>query len=378
MNGPSIEGHAWVEVDLDALARNARTLSRRAGVPLLPMVKADAYGLGVVPVVRALEPLDPWGYGVATIAEGIAIRASGVTRPIVVFTPQLPAAYGALRAASLTPSLGTADEIAAWDRGGPWHLAIDTGMHRAGIRWDAVGPLAAALTTDPPEGAYTHLHSAELADGSAAVQVTRFREALAAMPARPAVLHVENSPAVERLTGRSDWSCVRPGLFLYGVGTGGGLAPEPVVRLLAAVVQLRTVRAGESVGYDATYIAPTTRRVATLAAGYGDGYRRALSGVGRVRIGDHDVQILGTVTMDMCMVDVTDVPCAVGDRATLIGGGAPGDGPSVAAVAARAGLSPYEVLVGLALRAPRTYAGGGRGHPRAVAGYAMGADEGGS
>jgi len=361
-----------VEIDLDALARNARTLSRRAGVPLLPMVKADAYGLGALPVVRALEACDPWGYGVATVAEGAAIRQDGITRPIVVFTPQLPAAFPAMRAARLTPSLSTAEEIAAWAGGGPWHLAIDTGMHRAGVRWDAVDALRDVLGRHPPQGAYTHLHSAARADGSAAVQGIRFREALAALPVRPDVLHVENSPAIERLAGRSAWTCVRPGLFLYGVGSGGALAPEPVVRLTAAVVQLRTVRAGESVGYDATYVAPSTRRVATLAVGYGDGYRRALSGVGTVRIGARDVPVLGTVTMDMCMVDVTDVPCAVGDRATLIGGGGPGDGPTVAAVAERAGLSPYEVLVGLALRAPRAYAGARAParHSTSAAGYA--------
>jgi alanine racemase len=363
VNSPSIARdtpRAWVEVDLGALVRNARELARRAGVPLLPMVKADAYGLGVAAVVRALESLEPWGYGVATVDEGIALRAHGVARPIVVFTPMLLSELPAAERAQLRPALGDPETIAAWGNTGPWHLSIDTGMNRAGVPWHETAALAPLLVAHPPEGVFTHLHSAELTNGSAEQQVERFRRALSALPRRPAIVHVENSPAIERLGTRSEWTVVRPGVFLYGAGTHGAIEPEPVASLWARVVELRTVAAGESVSYDATYVAPAVRRVATVAAGYADGYRRSLSNVGCVRVGGVERPVVGIVTMDMTMVDVTDVPCEVGDAVELIGRGS----LTVGAVAARAGLSPYEILVGLALRAPRVYTQGtpgGRG-----------------
>ncbi|HWZ58897.1 MAG TPA: alanine racemase [Gemmatimonadaceae bacterium] len=351
MNSPSIAPRAWVEVDLGALVRNARELARRAGVPLLPMVKADAYGLGAAAVVDALESVEPWGYGVATVDEGVALRAIGIARPIIVFTPVLVSEMPAVRQAELRPALGDPAAIAAWAGAGPWHLSIDTGMNRAGLPWQQTALLAEALRANPPEGVFTHFHSAELDDGSTEVQVDRFRRALAALPARPAMVHVENSPALERLHAASEWTVVRPGVFLYGVGTGGPIAPEPVASLWARVVELRTIAAGESVSYHATYVAPAARRVATVAAGYADGYRRSLSNVGCVRVRGVEAPVVGTVTMDMIMVDVTEVPCVIGDAVQLIGDGTLG----IESIAARAGLSTYEILVGLALRAPRVY-----------------------
>lgn len=349
---------AWVEVDLGAVRRNGEAVVRRAGVPILPMVKADAYGLGAVPVARALEPLAPWAFGVATVAEGEELRAAGVVRPVLVFTPLLPCDLPAVRASRLTPVLGDPAAVAAWVRGGrePWHLAVDTGMSRAGIRWDEVGAVRDLAAELPPEGACTHFHSAELEDDSRDEQERRFADALAALPARPAVVHAENSAAVER-RAPSRWSVARPGIFLYGVGCGSGLEePEPVVALRARVVEVRRVEAGESVSYDATWRAPSRRRVATLAVGYADGYRRALGNRAVALVAGAAVPVIGVVTMDMTMIDVTGVACAPGDVVTLIGG----DGArrlSVAEVARAGGLSPYELLTGLRSRVARVYAG---------------------
>jgi alanine racemase len=348
---------AWVDVDLGALLRNAQALARRARVPLLPMVKADAYGLGAVAVVRALERLGPWGYGVATIREGAELRATGVERPILLFTPPLPGELAAARDARLTPVLGRRDAIAAWAALGraPWHLGIDTGMSRAGVRWDAVDALADLLRAHPPEGACTHFHSAELGDGSRELQERRFCEALARLPARPAVLHAENSAAVE-CRAPSPWTVARPGIFLYGVtcGDGRAVAAEPVAHLRAPVVDMREVADGETVSYAASYRAVGRRRIATVACGYADGYRRALSNRGVALVRGRRVPVAGVVTMDMTMLDVTDVECEVGDVATLIGR----DGDELLTVAdvARAGeLSPYEVLAGLRGRPERRY-----------------------
>jgi len=350
---------AWVEVDLGALRRNGAAVAARSGCPLLPMVKADAYGLGAVPVARALVRLDPWGFGVATVTEGIELREAGLRRPIVVFTPLVPDALRAVREHALIPALNSAAEIESWRTlgGGPWQLAIDTGMNRAGVRWDRVDALSDLLRTLPPDGAFTHFHSAELDDGSMQEQERRFERAIAQLPARPQYLHAANSAGIAHAQ-RPLWNLARPGIFLYGVGSGAGaaIAPEPVVHLRARVVAVRSVTSGETVSYDATYRAIGDRRIATLAIGYADGYRRALSNRGVVLLHGQRAPVAGLVTMDMTMLDVTDVPCEVGDVATLIGcdGAAQLD---VETVARMADVSPYELLTGLRLRADRVYVG---------------------
>jgi alanine racemase len=347
---------AWVRVDLGALRRNAARVAEHSRARLLPMVKADAYGLGAVRVARALEPLEPWGYGVATVREGEELRAAGITRPLVVFTPLREVDLDGAWSAQLTPALGDARTIARWaETGLPWQLAIDTGMHRAGVNWTEVGALRAAIEANPPEGAFTHFHSAELDDGSMEVQEQRFQDALAVLPAMPAMLHAENSAAALRRTP-SRWTVVRPGIFLYGVGSGAAAAaqPEPVVTLQARIVELRTVPAGASVSYDATWTAPAERRIATLPVGYADGYRRALGNHAHGLMHGRRVPVVGVVTMDMTMVDVSGAPCEVGDVVTLLGS----DGKEsldVAGVAASAEQSPYELLTGLRQRLPRIY-----------------------
>ncbi len=362
--------HAWVEIDLGALVRNARRIAARAGVPVLPMIKADAYGLGAVRVARALEIVHPWGYGVATVEEGAELRRAGITRPILLATPLLPVGIEAAHAARLTPGLGDPDVIEAWvaaTGNAPWHLAIDTGMSRNGIRWDAVGEIGPLLRRAPPAGAYTHFLAAEADDASVASQTARFTAAVGALPARPPILHAENSAAVERLSGTSSWSLVRPGIVLYGVGTRErdiADGPEPVVALHARVVEVRTIRAGETVSYGGSFRAAGPMRIATVAAGYADGYRRAFSNVGQAIIQGRRTRVVGIVTMDMTMLDVSDVACAVGDVVTLLGtppaeGRAAGRGVAagidIRAAARAAGLLPYEVLTGLRHRLRRVY-----------------------
>ena len=348
---------AWVEVDLGALRRNGATLAARSGKPLLPMIKADAYGLGALAAAQALEPLDPWGFGVATIEEGVALREAGIERPVIVFTPLARTDLTAARAWRLTPALARAGDVADWmsEGGGPWHLAIDTGMSRAGIRWDLVHTLRDAVIATPPQGAFTHFHSAERNDGSVAEQERRFEEAVARLPRRPSLLHAENSAALAR-QDRSRWDLVRPGIFLYGVGSGpgAGIRPEPVVQLRARVVDLRTIRNGETVSYGASYHAVGERRIATVPLGYADGYVRSFSNRGIALVRGRRVPVAGVVTMDMTMLDVTDADCEIGDVATLIG--RDGDAAVDLETAARtADLSPYELLTGLRGRLRRVY-----------------------
>ncbi len=347
-----------MEVDLDAIVRNARAMAARASA-ILPMVKADAYGLGAVRVAGALEQLSPWGYGVATVEEGIELRDAGITRPVVLFTSVEREELSAARDARLTPSLASAEAVAEWAviGGGAWHLPIDTGMSRSGVRWSEVGALSQLLRDHPPEGAFTHFHSAALDDGSLEAQESRFERALAQLPAMPRVLHAENSAALAR-GAHSKWSLARPGIFLYGVATGvnAQLEAEPVVAVRARIVELRRVAAGESVSYDATFRAERETRIATLPVGYADGYRRALGNRAHALVGGRRAPVVGVVTMDMTMLDVTDVAAEIGEIATLIGS----DGAEQIAIgdlAAWASASPYELLTGLHARLPRHYVG---------------------
>jgi alanine racemase len=347
---------AWVDIDLGALVRNGEALARHAGVPLVAMLKADAYGLGALPVARALQPLDLHGFGVATVIEGAELRGGGIAAPILVFTPLLPADFAAARELRLTPTLGDAAAIGAWIDcgGGPWHLAIETGMSRAGVPWTGMGEVADLVRRAPPEGAFTHFHSAELDDGSMEEQERRFSAAVAALPARPSLLHTQNSAGIVRRSP-SPWDIVRPGVFLYGVSAGGALRSEPVAHVRARIVELHELEPGDSVSYGATWRAARPSRVATLGIGYADGYRRSLGNAGTALVRGRRSPVVGTVTMDMTMLDVTGVPCAIGDVATLLGT----DGAeriSAEEVGAACGLSPYEILTGLRSRLPRRYA----------------------
>lgn len=354
----SLLTRAWVEIDLGALLRNGARVAEQTGARLLPMVKADAYGLGAVRVACALRELDPWGYGVATVAEGEELRRARIDLPIVVFTPLLVEEFDAAQRAGLTPALGSADAIRSWTRTGlPWHLAIDTGMNRAGVPWRELDSLRDVLATRPPQGVFTHFHSAELNDGSRQEQERRFIDALSFLPERPTLVHVENSPAIARhRIGDQQWTLARPGIFLYGVGSGDGaeITPDPVVSVRARIVDVRVIEPGDSVSYDATFRTGRRMRVATLAIGYADGYRRLFSNIGTVLLRGRHARVIGLVTMDMTMIDVTDIPCDIGDVATLIG--TDGDETlDVAAVAAIGNMSPYELLTGLRSRMPRRY-----------------------
>jgi alanine racemase len=347
---------AWVEIDLGALVRNGQRFARAAGVPLLPMVKADGYGLGAVRVAHALLKLDPWGFGVATVEEGEELRRAGIEHPILVFSPLLPSQFDAVRRARLRPVLGERDAIQRWigsDR--PWHLAIDTGMSRAGVSWRDVLSIRDLVATHPPEGACTHFHSAQLPNGSRQEQERRFGDAVAKLPLQPPMLHTDNSAAIEH-RAPSPYTLARPGIFLYGVGSGhdAGIEPEPVVAMRARIVEMRVVQEGDTVSYDASWRAPRAGRIATVSVGYADGYRRVLGNRAHVLLRGVRVPVVGTVTMDMTMIDVTDQKCALGDVVTFLG--RDGDATLTVAEVAEAGdLSPYELLTGLRSRIVRVY-----------------------
>jgi len=361
MTFPSATARAWVDVDLGALVANGRTLAKACGTRLLPMVKANGYGLGAAQVARALDLLDPWGFGVATVEEGAALRASGVNRAILVASPLTPEALGPVLEHEFRPAIGDPGMLHSWiaRSDAPFHLEIDTGMARAGIRWNdesALGEAARLLGSAPGwEGIFTHFHSADSDPGSVATQWSRFQSVVSALPRRPLLVHAANSAAA--LHGRAYAAdLARPGIFLYGGKAGASApAPMPVASLRARVLAVRGVAAGESVSYGATWRAPRRTTVATLGLGYGDGLPRAVDRKGenrprQIELRGRAVPLVGRVTMDMCMVAVDDGQVAVGDVATIFGGIV-----SLDEQARAAGTISYELLTALGNRVPRCY-----------------------
>ena len=350
---------AWVDVDLGAVVANARTLVALTGSRLLPMVKANGYGLGAVPVARALEPLDPWGYGVASVEEGAVLRRAGIERPILVLSPLLADAIDAHLAADLRPAISDISALDAWCRRSdrPFHVEIDTGMARAGVRWtdgEAMTALRERVgNASGWEGIFTHFHSADSDPPSAAVQWARFQEVLGTLPRRPALVHAANSAAA--LCGRSYAAdLIRPGIFLYG-GEAGATRPLPVAALRGRVLAVRRLAAGEPVSYGATWRAARATTVATIAVGYADGLPRATGGAPGTRLVELNgalAPVVGRVTMDMTMLDVGDAAPAPGDVATVYGGRV-----SLDEQAAAAGTIAYELLTELGSRVPRRYRG---------------------
>lgn len=379
VNGSSVQGlasarrgRAWVEVSAAALRRNLARIRAEvgSGVPVVPMVKADAYGLGMEQAVQALLPEEPWGWGVATVEEGGELRALDPERPIVVFAPAPPGAiadglrhrltFAVSDVSFLERLAGEAERLGA---DAPFHLEIDTGMGRAGFDWRRVGewgPKVASLVDGRVrwEGCFTHFHSAdEVDDRSVTVQAERFRDAVGSLspPEGELRLHLCNSAASLR---RPDLAAggVRPGIFLYGGRAGKGLpAPESVVSVRARLALIRDVPPGTTVGYGATYSAEAWERWATVGIGYGDGLRRALSNRGHALVNGRRVPIVGRISMDMTVVDISGVPdVAPGTRITFLG--SDGDEEiTLEEMADHVGTISYEILTGFTPRLPRIW-----------------------
>lgn len=370
------KARAWVQVRADALRDNyARVRDAVApGAGVLPMVKANAYGLGVEGVVRALQPLNPWGFGVATVAEGVELRAMGVEGRVVVCSPAPPGDVDEAIAHGLQLSISSVEALdrlaSRASRVGStaeYHVDIDTGMGRSGFDWRDRGAWMDRVTASVAGlrcvGCYTHLHSADERETTVREQWSRFRDVAEELVAASGsngsdvAVHVLNSAGVFRAPDVAR-AVVRPGIFLYGGSIGVGQPePEPVVSLYARVTLVRTVPAGTTLGYGSTYTSTREERWATLSIGYGDGLPRALSNRGRAILHGTMVPIIGRISMDVTVVDITDVEAArEGDVVTLIGS----DGAKVRTldeVATEAGTISYEVLTGLTGRLPRVWVG---------------------
>lgn len=365
------------EIDLGALRKNADTIRSQVepgGVGILAVLKADAYGHGAVACARALERRI-WGFAVSLVEEGVELRRSGIELPIVVLGCYYGQSHRDVVAYRLTPvvadlqDLGrfsrAADELAAARLG--VHLKIDTGMSRLGIRPERLGDALDEIGRHPGvllSGLCTHLSEADGADPEPTrEQLLRFegcRARLAAAGVRAGVVHVANSAGLCRFP-EARYDLVRPGLTLFGVAPPHTPLHSlwPVMGLKTRIIALREVPAGTGVSYGGLYRTSRPARIATLPIGYADGYTRRVTGKAQVLCGGRRCPVLGAVTMDMTMVDVTDVPAAaLGDEVVLLGAQEGAAAPiTLDELAEWAGTIPWEICCAISKRVPRIYTG---------------------
>lgn len=339
---------ATLHVDLNALAHNFRALRAITGVPIHPVVKADSYGLGANACARRLLAEGADTFFVARAAEGLSLRAAlGHEPTIYVLDGCVGDTAPQLKAADLRPILNHADQLASWQcaGGGACGLQIDSGMNRLGFRLeDAPEPF------DDLTLVMSHL---ACADDPSQPMNRRQRDAFAAIAARyPAALKSFANSGGCFLGPDYAFDAVRPGISLYGGGPEGrpDARLQAVATLTTAVLQIRDVPAGESVGYSRGFVAETPRRIATCGAGYADGIARSNSPNGRVWVASTLRPILGRVSMDVIAVDVTDLDVALGDPVELFGAHRLLDDAATAA-----GTISYELLTSVTARVPRLY-----------------------
>jgi len=367
-----------VEVDLAAIVGNARAIRELAKTELWAVVKADGYGHGAVSVAKALEGARACGgLCVSLVEEGVALREAGIALPILVMGPSQIGGEDEMVAQRLTPVIASEEELAtlasvAHRRGAQIeaHLKVDTGMSRLGVPVERAAALAAEAKQAGVRlvGLMTHFACADTDDpedphSMTRAQLARFAEADRAVVAAGApvtVRHAANSSGA-MLFPEARFDLVRCGIAIYGNGhwSSESRLAQPrhqAMRLVTAIAQLRNVPAGTTVGYGATWRAPRPSRVAVLPCGYADGLPRRASGHAHVAIRGRRVPLVGLVSMDIAIADVTDMPdAAVGDAAVLLGRASGGATISTAEYGAWTGLSEYEVTCGMSKRVPRTY-----------------------
>jgi alanine racemase len=363
-----------IRVDLDALTHNLHALTVRAGVPVMGIVKANAYGHGLVPVALHLQAQGVAQLGVAFVEEGIALRQAGVRIPILVmggiFGPQAAQfiAHDLEITVSSVSKLRQVEAAAeALGRKATIHLKIDTGMERIGVHSYNAGPFIEAAVASrwcTVKGVYSHLACAD-DPGSpmTGLQLERFLEACrhferigAPMPLR----HLSNSGGVLHFP-ETALDMVRPGIALYGVlpdpASRATVDLRPALSLVSQVVYFKVVKAGHPVSYGATWAPKCDTRIVTVPIGYGDGFPRSLSSRGEVLIRGQSYPIVGRICMDQFMVDVGPEGTAYNEDAVVLIGRQGAVGIACESVAQAAGTIPYEILVGLNDRIPREYIG---------------------
>ena len=373
----------WADVSLATLRQNFRTVRKHVGpgVTVCAVVKADAYGHGAVECSRALEGEGANWFGVTSLDEAIPLREADIRSNILLMTGFWRGEETEIIRLHLTPTVWELWQIESLDKAAanlgvtqhPVHLKVDTGMGRLGVAVDQLPAVLRTLSAAKHlflEGVSTHLAASEIMDAPSVAEQERNFEIARKMVREagfgPGFVHMANTGAV--ISRREIWNTmVRPGVALYGYylpfqragrEVSGGtlrLPVKPILTWKTRILSLRNFSANQPLGYGGTYVTKAPAHVAVLPVGYADGYNRQLSNRGRVIVRDHYAPIVGRISMDLTLADVTGIPgVSVGDEVILLGSS---DGLSVDALehAELANSTPYEILCNISKRVPRRY-----------------------
>lgn len=367
----------YVKINTDAILANYRAVCRKTGVPVMAIIKADAYGHGAVQVAHLLEQECPF-FGVSSVSEALELRQANIHQPILILGHTPPSVFHLLVGQGIRPTIFSLEDAMELNRlaaekgiTAPCHIAVDTGMSRIGFQVteeDAdICARIAKLSNVEIEGVFSHFATADYEDLSRshtqAALFDRFCQMLRSQGVVPKMYHLNNSAGIMNFDAHYD--IVRSGIVTYGLYPSDEVSPAllpliPAMSWYSRVSHVKTLPAGREISYGGTYVTTAPTRIATIPVGYADGYRRSLSGKFYVLLHGKKAPILGRVCMDQMMVDVTDIPeAAVGDTVTLIG--TDGDETiTMEQIADAAGSFNYEFACGISRRVCRRYTSGGK------------------
>ena len=369
--------NTYVKIDLDAIASNIDAVREKAGVQVMAVIKADAYGHGAIQVARLLQDKCDF-FGVSSILEAMELRRAGFYSPILILGHTPVSAFPAAVQAEIRPTifhyedaLALSNEAARQEKTAAFHFAVDTGMSRIGFQvTEEDADLCAKIARLPylqAEGIFSHFATADCADLSKshrqAELFDRFVEMLKVRGVTIPLRHMDNSAGL--MNFENHYEMVRSGIVTYGLYPSEEVAKEqlnirPALQWLSRVTHVKELPAGREISYGGTYVTTKPTRVATVPVGYADGYRRSLSGKFYVLIRGKRAPILGRVCMDQMMVDVTDIPgVSLNDKVVLIGRSGE-EQITVEQIAAAADSFNYEFICGISRRVPRVYSRAGK------------------
>ena len=363
-------------IDLDAIRHNIQAVHERAGVPVMAIIKADAYGHGAVEIARHIDG-DCAFFGVSSILEALELRQAGIEKPILILGYTPVAAFPEAIRQGIRPAIFRYEDALALSQAATalgmtakFHIAVDTGMSRIGFQVTPeeadICVKIAALPNVEAEGLFSHLATADCADLTRArhqaALFDQFDEMLRSRGVTIRLRHLDNSAGV--MNFHCKYELVRSGIVTYGMYPSTEVDPSvldlrPALRWESRITHLKTLEPGREIGYGGTYTTTRPTRVATVPVGYADGYRRNLSGRFYVLIRGKEAPILGRICMDQMMVDVTEIPDAALNDTVVLVGKSGSLNISVEEIAAQGDSFNYEFVCGISRRVPRVYLLGG-------------------
>lgn len=364
--------NTYVEIDLDAISANFDAIRAKAGVQVMAIVKADAYGHGAVQIARLLDSKCSF-FGVSSIAEALELRQAGLTKPILILGYTPVESFRLVIGQDIRPAIFRLDDGIALSKLAqkhgitlPFHFAVDTGMSRLGFQaTEESADICAEIARLPgivAEGLFSHFATADSADlTKAQAQAQRFADFDRMLQDRGIKIplrHLDNSAGLMNFSNH--YEMVRSGIVTYGMYPSDEVDPEllnlkPALQWRSRVTHIKMLPPGREISYGGTFVTTRKTRVATVPVGYADGYRRILSGKFYVLIRGRRAPILGRVCMDQMMVDITDVPDVKIDDPVVLVGNDGNDVITVEEIAAAADSFNYEFVCGISRRVPRRY-----------------------